>query len=311
MLGFGRESPPVQAYGKLPLAKDYLRVGAGDDGGRELREWMDQAFSGQAIADVPPELAWPMRFVFVPARGETLLGTAWPSADSGGLRRFPFALFVERRRRALADAATRGFRSEDPWWRALEAYHGARANFADGQAYLGALRGQSIDGSSPGSPSAGDDAEDEAHVPWRLWLEALTPGDPEAGMGRMLRGLLAAARDASRGAVRLPLVGNLPLFEQIEAWIKALREIDWSPRGELATCFFPRENDDREPLYLVAFRRPLTVRDVAWLSRPGRAIDPGDLVDERPRVAAQATLAPGPALAESIHGALVSARARA
>ena len=37
---FRRESPQLQLYGKLPLAKDYLRVGASKGAGLDLRDWL-------------------------------------------------------------------------------------------------------------------------------------------------------------------------------------------------------------------------------------------------------------------------------
>src|SRR5262245_31500865 len=97
------ETAGVELYGKLPLAKDYLRVGCGEGSGLALREWLDRAFSGAADSVHPPQLAYPMRFVTGDALGAPLSGCAWPSSDAGGLRKFPFALFVERKRKPLVE----------------------------------------------------------------------------------------------------------------------------------------------------------------------------------------------------------------
>ncbi len=325
MLGlFGKEAPQVQAYGKLPLAKDYLRVGAGEGTGREFREWLDQAFSGQTSAGAPTTLPWPMRFVVSGGRGEPLLGTAWPSSDAGGLRKFPFALFVERRKKALIEALSRGLADQHRWWEAIETFYDARENFADGQSFLAAMRGKTIEAAKADPDDGGD--EEAEHVAWQEWLQALWPADPAARLAETLRAVAQAARD--RRPLRLPLVGELPIAEQVAAWCRALTELQWVERGELPSLFFPRASGAEPqaaalPASLVAFHGPLAVRDVAWLSQPagssllddgGRAGTGGNVgsnLDDGTRGAVgPGALKRGAALADSMLGALVSFKAR-
>jgi hypothetical protein len=92
-LGRGNENAALQLYGKLPLAKDYLRIGCGDGAGRDLREWLDRTFGTGRDQLVLHE---PLRFIGQGEK-EPLQGILWPSSDAGGLRLFPFTLFVERR----------------------------------------------------------------------------------------------------------------------------------------------------------------------------------------------------------------------
>jgi hypothetical protein len=161
-----REEPPLQAYGKLPIAKDYLRVGAGDGGGRRLREWLDASYSGAAAGTAPPELRGALRFATGGA-GAPLQGIVRPSCDDGGLRRVPFALFVERREKALRDELERDFAAAARWWERLEAIAAEAERFADGAALLQAWRGVTV------APAAADAADATDGVPdwWRRVLE--------------------------------------------------------------------------------------------------------------------------------------------
>ena len=64
---FRREIAAVELYGKLPIAKDYLRVGGGEESGLALRDWLDRGFSPTSDAEHRPLLAWPGRFVLAPS----------------------------------------------------------------------------------------------------------------------------------------------------------------------------------------------------------------------------------------------------
>ncbi len=88
---------PVSAYGKLPVYKDFLRHGLAGAEAQAFKKWLDrgiskywaanEAYSGHEIL--------PHAFLFAfPATGRQLLGYLWGSHDHGGLRRFPFVLFV-------------------------------------------------------------------------------------------------------------------------------------------------------------------------------------------------------------------------
>ena len=76
-----KESPELQVYGKLPLAKDYLRIGASSGASMALRSWLDEGFSGGPRGERQPRLAWPARFI-IGSRwgGAPLLGWELPDA---------------------------------------------------------------------------------------------------------------------------------------------------------------------------------------------------------------------------------------
>lgn len=75
------------AYGKLPLARDFLWVDVERGAGRRLRELMD----GGAPALCGEVAAGGVRAYYHAPEGWTA-ATIWESSDAGGLRTFPFGL---------------------------------------------------------------------------------------------------------------------------------------------------------------------------------------------------------------------------
>ena len=67
---FRKEIAPIELYGKLPIAKDYLRIGGGTGAGIALRDWLDQGFSSRVERGAVPTLAWPGRFLIGGFSGE-------------------------------------------------------------------------------------------------------------------------------------------------------------------------------------------------------------------------------------------------
>ena len=151
MFGFRRrENAQVQFYGKLPLAKDYLRLGLGEGPGQLLRDWLDTTFSG-ASREALPELAWPARFLIGDAWQNCFMGTLVPSTDAGGHRAFPFLVGIERRRRAVLDDLAAGLPVAGVVWQELRLVRERCTTHADGRALLAAERGAevAVDGGEP------------------------------------------------------------------------------------------------------------------------------------------------------------------
>lgn len=88
---------PVSAYGKLPLYKDFLRLGPASREARALRQWLDRGIS-HYWAEREETREHPIGLhgflLSFPGSRRQLLGSLWGSHDEGELRRFPFALFV-------------------------------------------------------------------------------------------------------------------------------------------------------------------------------------------------------------------------
>jgi type VI secretion system ImpM family protein len=87
----------LNAYGKLPIYKDFISAGLTDPGAREFRNWIDRGFSHRwSSEDALKETSIPRHLFLLrlPESGSFVTGCLWGSEDEGGLRRFPFTIFA-------------------------------------------------------------------------------------------------------------------------------------------------------------------------------------------------------------------------
>ena len=306
---FRKESQALQLYGKLPLAKDYLRVGASKGAGRELREWLDDAFSSRAISGSAPSFPWPARFVIGASNGDPVMGIAWPSSDQGGERAFPFAVFVERRRKALTSAFGEGLLELCRVWAELDECHSSSRDYADGQSFLAGMRGREVEITArpvPGPPGISLDA----------WANAIWPEAGQEGLVELFVSLSRLGKEDYRGPLRLPLVAGLPIVSQVHGWWSALVFLALLPEAALPTAFFPvASGQDEEPVFVSFFRSSIRLDDAAWISsaRTATNLGAGDFAIEHCAMVDPSEPTPerSSRLAESMRGALATARGRA
>ena len=297
-------SAPLQVYGKLPLAKDYLRVGCGQGTALGLRNWLDQAFSGSAEKAAQPNLPWPMRFIL--GGPAPIVGCAWPSSDAGGLRRFPFAMLVERKKRELQDDLRADWAQCEATWRALEDCYQEHRERADGKEFLAALRGVQI--ATPES-----DLEPPDRVQLEAWTRGLFGDEGERGLMRFLDAL-RHTQVGAREPFRLPIVTDVPPTVQAQAWWSILRELNRAGTSETPSLFFPQPLlVGEECAYLTVFGGPLRVTDAEWLTPLSAApLADSDLCPRTP--CALGEVLPShenlPPLADSLRGVLVGLRGR-
>ena len=306
---FRKESCPLQLYGKLPIAKDYLRIGAGGGAGRELRDWLDQGFSSTAERGNAPEFPWPLRFLVSLDGSEPLMGCGWSSSDAGGHRRFPFVAFIERRRRALLSEFSAGLAECRETWTNIESRHDTFQAFSEGRALLDGMRGVEIEITTDGETQT-------ERIDLSNWTSALWPAEGQEGLVDTLARLQRLAKERHQGPIRLPLVSDLSHAAQVHAWWSAMTEIKLLPPGQLPTLFFPLPGPlGDEPAFATFLRGPLRPPDVAWISsaRGSTRLGTGDLCggDVRRAGEVQPVSENAPTLADSMRGALVSARSRA
>jgi hypothetical protein len=262
--------------------------------------------SGSAGSEAP-SLPYAMRFLFE-AGSAPLMGCLWPSSDSGGLRPFPFSLFLERKRKVMLADLESGLGHTASVWRRLDAAHAAHAGAPDGQSYLEAMRKQTL---------LLDDIEPERapSIDFDDWISALFGAEGRDGLDRLFGGLRRLVPSTPRGPLRLPLVTNLPATPQVVAWWRVAVELGLLPSGQLATVFFPHElMRGEEPAYALYFPRTIQPVEVHWLSssRRSSARGPGDFASGRAPALASSAASPESSapLTDSLRGALVSFRAR-
>lgn len=305
-----RESPQLELYGKLPLAKDYLRIGCGDGAALALRDWLDRGFSGNAQGQAL--IARPLCFLAAVDSAEPVQGCLWPSSDAGGLRRFPFALLVARRRKALLADLAAGLDHAAGLWKRLGEIHSSLRDHADGQALLSALRGVELDL---------EDIPPEAPERFALddWLSALWPEAGTDGLRSTLEDLQEPRVASARGPLRLPLAVDLPLRDQVNGWLWLLDRAGLVGAADLSTLFLPADpvaagSDSEEPACLIVARSALAPEHALWLgSARGGELGPGDLcAGAARRAGARAPMAEGgSALSASLRGVLAGFRGRA
>ena len=300
MFSLFKPAPPeLSLYGKLPLAKDYLRIGCGKGAALELREWLDQAFSTRAEA--PLALARAMRFVVGAANGDPAVGCLWNSSDEGGKRPFPFALLVVRPRREARAALSDGLAALDGWWGALESLHASLERYADGRALLEDLRGRALE------PRAGGAARSEP-LDGARWVRAVWPAEREDGLAAAARAIGEWRRQGRRAPLRLPLAEGAPAAEQVHAWLAALARGGALAADALPNVFLPQDGGDAPtPPFALLAPGPLRPEIAAWLAAPGSGEEPrpGDLARLEGGRYAEGGEASGAALAAVLAAALV------
>lgn len=309
---FRKERCSVHLYGKLPIAKDYLRVGCGQDAPAAWREWLDRTFSpaGEFEARILP---FAMRFVFDVENHSPIMGLAWPSSDAGGLRKFPFSLLIERRGRVLLKDTLAGFVESAHVWDRLAAQLEKTAVSSTGESYLTSIRGETI------GFEKGQSAPLEA-VDLEAWIDTLWWENGRDGLFEVLERLSSLASQRYRGPIRLPLVADLPKRVQVHAWLRCLFELGVVEEDTLPTLFFPDAAErldveidkDSAPHFLVVFRDAPTPDDWQWLTRAdGVPVGEGDLIERGAKLAGGLAASENvPPLADSMRGIITRFKAR-
>jgi len=88
---------PVSCYGKLPVYKDFLRKGLAGKEAQTFKQWLDRGISHYWSGDGPyrGEMIYPHAMLLrFPGTARYILAYLWGSHDAGGLRFFPFTVFL-------------------------------------------------------------------------------------------------------------------------------------------------------------------------------------------------------------------------
>ena len=257
--------PELQLYGKLPIAKDYLRIGCSEGTALAWREWLDRVFSTGGIGGSGPQLPWPMHFVIGAEGGEVAVGSLWNSSDTGGERRFPFTLFVRRKRGAVRRSLANSLVEEVGVWEAIEGIRERIDRYRDGKELLREERGKQVVPSSAGDGGA--------LVPLDDWLEALWPERRLDGAREMIEEFGDSAKGGTPAPKRLPLAPRLSVTEQVRAWLMLLESAGCSPRSGVPSFFLPQlwpgsslQEEARRLQSLIVFFSPLQPADIELLA---------------------------------------------
>jgi len=205
----------LRAYGKLPLAREYLRIGCANGDGLLFRQLLDDA-AGELIAGAGSGAT---RIAGQLERG-LVAASVWKSRDSGGMREFPFSFFCLLPADAV-DLCAGGWRSLT----AVFAEHDRAYAFA-----LGLQTASEFDARFEGEgwtvpiPEDAADLEPEP-VPLAPWIESVHGDELEGFSVTLWRLRRALAEVADRGAgrlggIRAPLSRDFPADAQVDGWLR-------------------------------------------------------------------------------------------
>jgi type VI secretion system ImpM family protein len=235
----------LNAYGKLPIYKDFISAGLTEPGTREFRNWIDRGFSHRWSSDDAMKETSIPRHLFLlrlPESGISVTGCLWGSGDEGGLRRFPFTLFA-----ALPD----GHPAAEPLAAAehlevlnrtadrVVSTYGPGGSLAD---FYRDYRGAAVDLPARSARRvARETRADLEKVTVASFASSMlgsgSPGAWPALLGRLKS--IAERRDESAGAVRLRLSGAIPRPREIQFWLLWLA--NESRRRPVTGMLFPAD----------------------------------------------------------------------
>jgi hypothetical protein len=253
-------TPDLQLYGKLPIAKDYLRIGLGEGMGVAWRSWLDQQFSTELERGQPRKVQWPVGFLLGAEKGDPLVGCMWNSTDAGGHRHFPFTLSVRRKRKSVGASARAGLTEVLSTWARLEELRRVALSCANGEELMGQLRGKQIPEGLPYQAPV-------ENVGLSAWCSELWPGRGVEGLRESFECLRHEAASGSFPDLRLSLVPHLGWAQQVQAWCLLLERSAWLEDSKLPTLLvqYTGNGAGAGPAAVFVSKRPLSALDASNL----------------------------------------------
>lgn len=249
----GRPRVVVRAFGKLPVASEFIDVGCDDlPYAQAFRTWIGDGWKLLEQATASNASAFAVHHVFLTFdNGKVaVIGNVWDSTDrpsqQGSSRRFPFALFVilpaDGARGILRNVAPLGVRVGQQL-KALRATLGDSADRAECATRIRGLRVALGDG--PEDVQLADAAGQTRLADWAAGL----PGAPS--LAEFASGLANFAAFHRRQEKQRRAVWRLPLATGVDTWTQAAAWLHWldqnmSPRGDVGV-FVPAEASETGP----------------------------------------------------------------
>ncbi len=268
----GKGQDGVGCYGKLPLHGDYVSHQCDGAEARRLTAWLDE---GYRLTGGKDDLeSRPTSFILPGRKKSALYGRLWPSADSSGTRRFPFALFAEAPVRTLSELGpTLTFGLRD----GMAAMEGAFPDLKECSAPEG------IGHIVSSIPVATLPERQSALVSLHhlAGQQALTP--VVSGALFDLARLTTALPEGAKGkppafAIRLPLTTGLDPEAEASIWLSVLGTRLKAPRLCTDTAIFVRGGKGEAPGDLVLIHRDLKPEDLGFMLSPSDDYAYGNLL---------------------------------
>ena len=258
---------PLQAYGKLPIYKDFISVGLTDPAAREFRQWIDRGFSyrwaeNEEYRDAEiPQHGFLLR---LPESKACVAGSLWGSSDEGGLRRFPFVAFLSFAAAQPAADPLAAVHYLSALERRCEEIRNGFASGASLSAFYKAYRGAQFECAIKTREQGGRELRDAlGNFPLGDFAESLFGGNALSRWPVFVAELeRAVLRPDGPGAVRLPLGGVMPRAREIAFWLRWLDRLEARCRRPLTGVLY---SSGRGPGRAVLFFRDLAPEDFLLL----------------------------------------------
>jgi type VI secretion system ImpM family protein len=215
----------LNAYGKLPIYKDFISAGLTEPGAREFRNWIDRGFSHRWSSDDALKGTSIPRHLFLlrlPESGAFVTGCLWGSEDEGGLRRFPFTIFASLPEGHAAAEPLTAAEHLDTLDRQADRILSGYGGGSLAQFYR-TYRGATVD--LPARPPRRVTRETRAdleRIPISTFAASLY-GERSAeawpALLARLRALAEGTGDETASALRLRLSGSLPRSRELQFWL--------------------------------------------------------------------------------------------
>ncbi len=206
----------LSAYGKLPIARDFLSLRTGGLAGQVIISLLEDG--AQSFVSQPSTEASTLLYLTL-ANGSVALASVRPSADEGGLRAWPFAFYTNLPVDLAASLGPRPFTAITPLIAAMDQAHSQTTELIDaadferqfGNRHLPLINSSGTTTTAATIPLGAwartlfDDNEDFALACWRL---------------RLAQRALAAGRTIA--GIRLPLAPKFDWAPQADTWLSAI-----------------------------------------------------------------------------------------
>lgn len=258
----GKGQDGVGCYGKLPLHGDYVSHQCDGSEARRLTAWLDEGYRLTGGKDDVENQA--TSFVLPGRKKGSLYGRIWPSADSSGTRRFPFALFAEASIRALTELGP-------PMTFGLTEGTAAMESAMAGLKECAAAEGIGHIVSEIPVATLPEPRNALVSLHHLTGQQALTPA--VSGALFDLARLTAALPEGAKGkpppfAIRLPLTTGLDPQAETSVWLSVLGTRLKAPKLASDTAIFARAGNDGAPGDLVLIHRELKPEDLGFMLSP-------------------------------------------
>ena len=267
------------AYGKLPVSKEYLRLRCGSGGGGAFYQWINQGYdhSVRNGREREPRVGGPWNLLFYPeGMGEAVVARLRDSADSGGLRRFPFSCFTGVPAAELNGDPDDQVRRIAPLWQALESIDAKLTECADLAELKEAFKGAEL----PTLPQWVSSSSALTDIDLVEYARRLTPAqDPLDELGGILFRLASAVGTLAAGVIRgarlpglrVPLTPEFDLIPQALAWLSCLETGGFlSGRKSPVSIAIPARADGPTSMWILI--RPPLPSDFTMLGAPHEGV---------------------------------------